>query len=68
MEQAGKYDERHQSFRNYRKEFDDMLRFLDRELSLIDLGCGTGAASILAAERFKTVYMVDVSDVMIEHR
>jgi ubiquinone/menaquinone biosynthesis C-methylase UbiE len=69
-EQAGKYDERHQSFRNYRKEFDDMLRFLDikdtSELTLIDLGCGTGAASILAAERFKTVYAVDVSDVMIE--
>lgn len=69
-EQANQYDERHQKFRDFRKEFEEMIRFLDLKdtggMTLIDLGCGTGAASILAAERFKTVYAVDVSDVMIE--
>jgi ubiquinone/menaquinone biosynthesis C-methylase UbiE len=63
------YDKQHQSFRNYEKEFNDMIDFLSlkdtQELTVIDLGCGTGATSIYATERFKKVYGVDVSDVMI---
>ncbi len=68
-EQAEAYDERHQKFRNYEQEFHDMLDFLDlndtREMSLIDLGCGTGATAIYAAQSFERVYAVDVSEVMI---
>ena len=67
--QAESYDEQHQSFRNYEKEFNDMMEFLSlkntKELTLIDLGCGTGATAVFARERFKKVYGVDVSDVMI---
>lgn len=67
--QAEKYDEQHQKFRDYEKEFLDMLDFLSLEdtgsLSMIDLGCGTGATSIYAAKAFRKVYGVDVSDVMI---
>ncbi|MDP4182805.1 MAG: class I SAM-dependent methyltransferase, partial [Bacillota bacterium] len=68
-EQADKYDEQHQSFRDYEKEFSSMIDFLGlkntNELSVIDLGCGTGATSIYATEIFKKVYGIDVSDVMI---
>ncbi|HEX3019909.1 MAG TPA: methyltransferase domain-containing protein [Chitinispirillaceae bacterium] len=67
---AEKYDEQHQKFRNYEKEFNEMLDFLSlkntEDLSMIDLGCGTGATSIFAAKRFKKVYGVDVSDAMIK--
>jgi ubiquinone/menaquinone biosynthesis C-methylase UbiE len=64
-----KYDERHQTFRNYKNEFDGLLDFLGlkntQELTLIDLGCGTGATSLFAGDRFKKVYGVDVSESMI---
>ena len=68
--QADVYDEQHQKFRNYETEFKGMMDFLGlhdtRNKTIIDLGCGTGAISIFAADVFKTVYAVDVSDVMIE--
>lgn len=68
-EHADMYDEHHRTFRNYEKEFQEMMDFLElqdtKSKTVIDLGCGTGAASILAAGRFKTVYAVDVSEVMI---
>lgn len=67
--QAGKYDQQHQAFRDYEKEFKGMLEFLELKdttgLSVIDLGCGTGATCIYAAGKFKKVYGVDVSDEMI---
>lgn len=67
--QAENYDNQHQKFRNYETEFNLMLDFLSlentKELSIIDLGCGTGATSIYAAKIFKKVYGIDVSDVMI---
>lgn len=67
--QAEKYDQNHNSFRNYEKEFSDMIAFLSLsdldKLTLIDIGCGTGATSIYAAKSFKKVYGIDVSDVMI---
>ena len=67
---AEKYDETHQKFRNYKKEFDALLDFLclknTQELTLIDLGCGTGATSIYAMNRFKKVYGVDISGEMIK--
>jgi len=66
---ADNYDRQHQSFRNYENEFNEMMDFLSlkntNELSVIDLGCGTGATSIYATDRFKNIYGVDVSDVMI---
>jgi putative AdoMet-dependent methyltransferase len=66
---AENYDGQHQKFRNYEQEFNAMLEFLSirdaHELTLIDLGCGTGAMSVYAAQRFKKVFGVDVSDAMI---
>ena len=67
--QAENYDNQHQKFRDYEKEFNAMIEFLSlgntKDLSIIDLGCGTGATSIYAAKIFKKVYGIDVSDVMI---
>lgn len=70
VEQAEGYDERHGKFRDYGREFKEMMAFLDlrdtKDKTVVDLGCGTGALSISAAGSFKTVYAVDVSKVMIE--
>ncbi|MBN2326689.1 MAG: methyltransferase domain-containing protein [Candidatus Omnitrophica bacterium] len=70
IQQAEKYDDRHRKFRDFEKEFKGMIDFLElqdaSDMTLIDLGCGTGAATIFAADCFKAVYAVDVSDVMIE--
>ncbi len=67
--QANGYDSRHQKFRNFEKEFSDMLEFLSlenlREKTIIDLGCGTGATAIHASHKFKKVYAVDVAKPMI---
>jgi ubiquinone/menaquinone biosynthesis C-methylase UbiE len=67
--QADGYDEVHQQFRNYAKEFDGMVEFLNlsnaQEISVIDLGCGTGASTIFASHKFKNIFAVDISDVMI---
>lgn len=69
-DQAEMYDEQHQKFRDYEKEFKRMMDFLElrntRDMTLVDMGCGTGATSIFAANFFKNVYAVDVSDVMIK--
>lgn len=70
VEQAEIYDERHQMFRDFRKEFDGMMAFLEIDrpetMTLIDLGCGTGALSVMAAARFRSVCAVDVSEAMLD--
>jgi len=67
--QAEGYDSLHRTFRNYEKEFGDMLDFIGvlntQEMSIIDLGCGTGASTFFASNKFKEVFAVDVSDAMI---
>lgn len=67
--QAEEYDSLHFTFRNYEKEFEDMLDFIElsntQEMTVIDLGCGTGASTFFASNKFKEVFAVDVSDAMI---
>lgn len=69
IEQAEMYDKQHQKFRNYEKEVDDMLKYLSldnsQDMTLVDLGCGTGATAIYASKYFKKIFAVDVSEVMI---
>ncbi len=66
---AARYDEQHQKFRNYPLEFQQMLAFLElgetADKTMIDLGCGTGTTALLAAQQFKRVYAVDVSEAML---
>jgi len=68
-EQAAVYEERHAKFRDFRKEFDGMMAFLElahlETLTLVDLGCGTGVMAVYAAEVFRRVVGVDVSEAML---
>ncbi len=66
---AASYNENHQKFRDYEKEFDEIMNFISLEnpqgLDAIDLGCGTGAISLYVAKKFKKVYSIDVSKAMM---
>lgn len=66
---ADKYDEHHQNFRDYKKEAQERIELLglDKQSSLIDMGCGTGAFAVHAADYYKKIYAVDVSQLMINH-
>ena len=68
-EQVAVYDERHQRFRDYKKFAEDVMTWLELgpEANVVDLGAGTGAFSLHAAAYFKTVYVVDVSEAMLEY-
>lgn len=66
---TGIYDEQMESFRDYEKEVEDFLSQLNvsnpQALTVIDMGCGTGAFSIHAAKYLKKIYAVDVSQEML---
>ncbi|MDH3975383.1 MAG: methyltransferase domain-containing protein [Deltaproteobacteria bacterium] len=63
------YDEQMESFRDYEKEVEDFLVHLNisnpQDLTVIDMGCGTGAFSIHASKYFKKIYAIDVSQEML---
>ncbi|MDY7033577.1 MAG: class I SAM-dependent methyltransferase [Thermodesulfobacteriota bacterium] len=63
------YDNEMESFRDYEKEvrvFLDKLHVSDlTQLTVIDIGCGTGAFSIHASKYFKHIYAVDISQEML---
>jgi len=64
---ARHYDSHHRSFRDYRKEADDIVARLgvDSSSTVIDMGCGTGAFALCAAGRCRTVHAVDISAAML---
>lgn len=64
---AGLYDAHHQTFRDYRRETDEIVAMLGLEptATVIDMGCGTGAFAIHAAAHYQTVHAVDVSKAML---
>ncbi|GAK59724.1 methyltransferase type 11 [Candidatus Vecturithrix granuli] len=55
---------------SYEQEFHEMLRFLSlqdtQEMTLLDVGCGTGATLLYASKTFKKIYAVDISEPMLE--
>lgn len=61
------YDTYHQMFRDYRRQAQQIMELLDLgpSATVIDMGCGTGAFAIHAAEQYRTVYAVDVSKAML---
>ena len=64
-----KYDEHHQKIRDFKKETEERIKLLglDKESTVIDMGCGTGAFAINAASYYKKIYAIDVSQMMINH-
>lgn len=66
---VNEYDSEMESFRDYEQE---VVTFLEKlkianpsELTVIDIGCGTGAFSIHAAKYFKQIHAIDISKEMI---
>jgi len=64
---AGLYDAHHQTFRDYRRETEEIVAMLNLEptATVIDMGCGTGAFAINAAVHYQTVHAVDISRAML---
>ena len=64
---AAKYDARHAEFRDFKKDAGIIMDriSLKPEHAIIDLGCGTGAFVIPAAEACRKVHAVDVSPAML---
>ena len=64
------YDDQMESFRDYENEakiFIEKTGISDpKNLTVIDIGCGTGVFSIHAAKYFKKIHAVDVSGKMLE--
>jgi putative AdoMet-dependent methyltransferase len=64
---AGKYDNQHQKFRNFRNETEDVVNRLGitSEDTVLDFGCGTGGIALNLAKYCKKVIGVDISETML---
>jgi len=63
-----RYDKRHRKMRDFKKETQSIIEQLaisDKD-TVIDLGCGTGAFTLNAAQNCKKIYAVDVSKAMLD--
>jgi len=61
------YDKYHQTFRDYRRESEQIVAALglDSSATVLDMGCGTGAFVIHAAPHYRKIYAVDISRAML---
>jgi len=68
VHEAERYDERHQRFRNYQQQAQGIIDALQLSSShtVIDIGSGTGAFALAAAQCCRKVIAVDVSLPMLE--
>ncbi len=66
--QAAVYDERHQRFRDYRRDAEAVLERLGVKPgdTILDMGAGTGAFALHAAPKCRRVFAVDVSEAMLD--
>ncbi len=64
------YDDQMESFRDYENEAKIFIEKIGvsepKNLTAIDMGCGTGAFSIHASKYLKKIYAVDVSEEMLK--
>ena len=69
IEEVAAYDTMHQKFRNYAQTSEEIIHrlSLNSQSTVIDLGSGTGAFALHAANRCRTIYAVDVSEAMLEY-
>ncbi len=68
-DEVAAYDRTHRKFRDYAKATEEILRRLSlpADSTVIDLGAGTGAFALHAAEKCRTIYAVDISAAMLEY-
>lgn len=66
---AASYDAKHRRFRDYQAGAAAVVKALGLAArdSVIDMGCGTGAFCLYAAESCGSIHAVDVSQAMLEH-
>lgn len=68
-EKAEVYDSEMSSFRNYDDEVNELIQKMGiinpNELSVLDIGCGTGAFTISAAKQFNKIIAADISMAML---
>jgi putative AdoMet-dependent methyltransferase len=64
---ASRYDRYHETFRDYRREAEEIVAVLglDHSATVLDMGCGTGAFAIHAAPHYRKVYAVDIAPAML---
>ncbi len=64
---ARSYDKYHQTFRDYRRETEQIVTALglDSSAAVLDMGCGTGAFAIHAAPHYRKIYAVDIARAML---
>jgi len=69
MDEVSAYDNMHKKFRDYAKASEEIIRrlSLNSDSIVIDLGCGTGAFALHAANKCRTIYAVDASAAMLEY-
>jgi putative AdoMet-dependent methyltransferase len=69
LDEVAAYDDMHKKFRDYAKASEEIIRRLSLTSNsiVIDLGCGTGAFTINAASKCRTIYAVDISEAMLEY-
>ena len=69
IDEVAAYDSMHKKFWNYTKSSEDIIRrlSLDSDSTVIDLGSGTGAFTLHAAKKCRTVIAVDISAAMLEY-
>jgi putative AdoMet-dependent methyltransferase len=68
-EEVAVYDSMHKKFRDYRKASEEIIRRLqlNSDSIVIDLGSGTGAFALNAADKCRTIYAVDISNAMLDY-
>jgi ubiquinone/menaquinone biosynthesis C-methylase UbiE len=69
IEEVAAYDNMHKKLRNYAEVSEQIVRrlSLNAHSTVIDLGCGTGAFALHAANTCHTIYAVDISAAMLEY-
>lgn len=65
---AGKYDNQHVKFRDFKAEAEDIVNKLEltEEDVVLDFGCGTGEIALNLAKYCKKVICVDISKIMLD--
>jgi putative AdoMet-dependent methyltransferase len=64
---ARHYDQYHGTFRDYRREAEEIVAVLGlgNSATVLDMGCGTGAFAIPAAPHYRKIHAVDIAEAML---